>query len=114
MIQAILLSNNQIVITQVFSVDAEPGEPNCRLMDPYLFTLGGTPKLGFRLTPWMEEVTDTTECMIHPDKVITMRDPKPEVLKHYKKIILIDEEEIVENSEDETFEETEAWDFTLT
>jgi hypothetical protein len=106
MIQSILLTNNQIVIAQVFSVDADPGEPNCRLMDPYLFTLGGPSKIGFHLTPWMKEVTDTTDCMIHPDKIITMRDPNPEVLSRYKKIILIDEEEILDN-EDEVFEEDE-------
>jgi hypothetical protein len=56
----------------------------------------------------MEEVTDTTECMIHPDKIITMRDPKSEVLKHYKKLILIDDEEIIEDNEDEILEEVAA------
>jgi hypothetical protein len=107
MIQSILLSNNQLIIAQVFSVDADPGEPNCRLMDPYLFTLSGPSNVGFRLTPWMEEVTDTTECMIHPDKIITMRDPKPEVLQRYKKIILIDEDEILDDTEEEVFEGNE-------
>jgi hypothetical protein len=93
MIQALLLVNNQILISQVYQVDADPGEPNCRLVDPYLFTLGGTSP-GFRLTPWMGDVTDDNYAMIHPERIVTIREPKLEVLNHYKKLIFIDEDSL--------------------
>jgi hypothetical protein len=109
MIKAILLSNNQIIISQSTpKVDDETGEAYFSIMYPYLFTLGGPSKIGFHLTPWMGEVADPSEeFMIYPDKVITIRTPKPEVLKLYKKLIIVDEVEDNEDNEgdDEVFEE---------
>jgi hypothetical protein len=93
MIQAVLLVNNQIIIAQIYQVDADPGEPNCRLVDPYLFTLGGSSP-GFRLTPWMGDVTDDNYAMIHPERIVTIREPKIEVLSLYKKLIFIDEDSL--------------------
>lgn len=109
MIKAILLTNNQIIISQSTpKVDDETGEAYFSIMYPYLFTLGGRSKIGFHLTPWMGEVADVSEeFMIYPDKVITIRTPKPEVLKLYKKLIIVDEVESIEDNEegDEVFEE---------
>lgn len=90
MIQVIRLINNETLISQIYQVDAEPGDPNCRLVDPYLFTLGGTSP-GFRLTPWMNDCADDNYAMIYPEKILTMRDPKPEVLELYKRLIFISE-----------------------
>lgn len=90
MIQAILLTNNQIIITQVYQIDAEPGAPNCRLVDPYHITLGEAKDDGFKLTPWLKEITEENSFMIDPSKIITMVDPEPEILERYKKIILIE------------------------
>jgi hypothetical protein len=103
MIKALLLTNNQIIITQSTpKEDSETGEAYFSIMYPYLFTLGGRSKIGFHLTPWMGEVADQSEeFMIYPDKVITIRTPKPEVLKLYKKLIIVDEVESIEDNEDE-------------
>jgi len=100
MIQVVLLSNNQTVIAQVYQVDADPGAPNCRLVDPFLFSLGGKTPPGFRLTPWMGECVDDNNAMVHPDKIITIRDPKPEVLEIYKKLIFIDDDYLSEDESD--------------
>jgi hypothetical protein len=109
MIKAILLSNNQIIISQSTpKIDDETGEAYFSILYPYLFTLGGSSKIGFHLTPWMGEVSDPSEeFMIYPDKVITIRNPKPEVLKLYKKLIIVDEVEDNKDNEegDEVFEE---------
>ena len=117
MIKATLLSNNEIIISQSTpKVDDETGEAYFSIMYPYLFTLGGPSKIGFHLTPWMGEVADPSEeFMIYPDKVITIRNPKPEVLKLYKKLIIVDEVESIEDNddEDEVLEEEVDWDFTL-
>lgn len=98
MIQAVLLVNNQIIIAQVYKVDADPGDPNCRLLDPYLFVLGGSRNPGFKLIPWMDEVAEDNYAMMHPDKIITMRDPNPEILELYKKNVLL-----TQNGEDDIF-----------
>lgn len=101
MIQALLLVNNQILISQIYQVDADPGEPNCRLVDPYVFTLDRITELGFSLTPWMSEVTDDNYAMIDPRNIITIREPKKEVLREYKKLTFISED-AQENSLDES------------
>lgn len=104
MIQALLLSNNDIVIAQVYEVDVDPGKPNCRLIDPYLFKLGGPNNPGFRLIPWLQDVTEENNMMIHPDKIITVVDVKDDVLKLYKKIIFIDSETLDDEIVDDEVE----------
>lgn len=105
MIQALLLANNEIIIAQVYEVDVDPGKPNCRLIDPYLFKTGGVNNPGFRLIPWLQEVTEENNMMIHPDKIITVVDVKDDVLKLYKKIIFIDSETLDDEIEDDDEEE---------
>ena len=109
MIKAILLSNNEIIISQSTpKVDSDTGEAYFSIMYPYIFTLNCKNKIGFNLTPWMGEVANQSEeFMIYSDKVITIRTPNPEVLKLYKKLIIVDEVESIEdnNNEDETTEE---------
>jgi hypothetical protein len=105
MIQAILLSNNQIIISQVYQIDAEPGAPNCRLIDPYLITLSEIKDTAFQLTPWLKDITEENSFMIDPSKIITMVDPLPDILERYKKIILIendlDYDDILEENDEE-------------
>ena len=101
MIQAILLTNNQIIISQSIPKSDDDGEPYFNLMYPYIFTVDDNSKSGFKLTPWLNEVTDITEnYLIYPDKIITMKEPKPEIVNHYKKLVLFDEDTIIEQSEE--------------
>jgi len=101
MIQAILLTNNQIIISQSIPKSDEDGEPYFNLMYPYLFTVDNISKNGFKLTPWLNEVTDITEnYLIYPDKIITMKEPKFEIVNYYKKLVLFDEDTIIEKAEE--------------
>lgn len=100
MIQAILLTNNQIVISQCIPESDDDNEPYFSLMYPYLFTPTGKNKSGFKLTPWMCEVTEDTEkFMVYPDKIITMKEPNSTIINHYKKLVLFDEETVIETEE---------------
>lgn len=105
MIQAVLLLNNQVLITQVYQIDAEPGHPNCRLVDPYLITTNEVKDSRIQLTPWLKDITEENSFMIDPSKIITMVDPLPEILEKYKKIILIendlDYDEVLEENDNE-------------
>lgn len=102
MIQAILLVNNEIVISQaVPETDKDTGEAYFNLMYPYLLTLSKKTKLGFSLTPWLNEVTDSTEnFIIYPDKIITVKQPKEKIVNHYKKLVLFDENKILKEQEE--------------
>lgn len=97
MIQAILLTNNQIIISQCIPESDEDNESYFSLMYPYLFTTTSKNKSGFKLTPWLSEVTvDTEKFMVYPDKIITMKEPNSTIVNHYKKLVLFDEEKVIE------------------
>jgi len=74
MIKVILLTNSERIISEIDEVGAEIGEPDCKLIKPYDVK---------DLVSWMGEYTDQNEFMISSDKIITMSDPKPDLLKNY-------------------------------
>lgn len=105
MIQAVLLTNNQVVISQAIpKVDEDTSTPYFQLMYPYLFTVDVNTKYGFKLTPWLSNVTDSREqFIVYPDKIITLKDPKPEIVEYYKKLVLFNDEKVI-NEEEEIIE----------
>ena len=78
-IKAILLENNQILISQIDEVAASiPGEPDCKLTKPFLVVEGGM------LESWMMDVTREDVFMISSDKVLTLVDPTPTLIEKYQ------------------------------
>ena len=78
-IKAILLQNNQILVSQIDEVAASiPGEPDCKLTNPFLVVEGGM------LESWMMDVTRTDEFMISSDKILTLVDPTPTLIEKYQ------------------------------
>lgn len=81
-IKLILLTNNQILISQVEEVTSELGEPDCRLTEPFLVDQSSS-----TLSPWLIEFTTENQYMISSDKIITLSDPKPTLLEKYQDLI---------------------------
>ena len=80
-IKAILLTNNQILISQIDEVAASvPGEPDCKLTNPFVLVEGGM------LESWMMDVTREDIFMISSDKIMTLTDPSPTLLEKYQEI----------------------------
>jgi hypothetical protein len=52
------------------------GEPDCKITNPYKIDSNGY------LTPW-PDTTDQREMMIHSDSILTIVDPKPEIVEKY-------------------------------
>ena len=78
-IKAILLENNQILISQIDEVAASiPGEPDCKLTKPFVVVEGGM------LESWMMDVTRDEFFMISSDKILTLVDPTPTLLEKYQ------------------------------
>ena len=78
-IKAILLTNNQILISQIDEVAASvPGEPDCKLTNPFLLVEGGM------LESWMMDATREDVFMISSDKIITIVDPTPTLIEKYE------------------------------
>ena len=78
-IKVLLLSNQEIVVSEISEVAAEFGDPNCKLTKPYKIE-GGT------LHKWMQDYTEQNEVMISSDKIITLVTPSPLIFDQYSKV----------------------------
>lgn len=77
-VKCLLLKVDNVIITEIEEIDAELGDPNCKLIKPYQIDEKAN------LTPWPdEELTEQKEMMIHSDSILTIVDPKPEIIEKY-------------------------------
>jgi hypothetical protein len=65
-----------VIITEVIEIDAEIGDPNCKLIKPYQFFSEDDMK------PW-PKATNQTELMIRSSDILTIADPTPEIVEKY-------------------------------
>ncbi len=81
-IKAILLTNNQILVSQIDEVPAAvPGEPDCKLTKPFVLTSDGM------LESWLMTATRDEEFMISSDKILTLAEPTPTLVEKYEDLI---------------------------
>ena len=81
-IKAILLTTNQILVSQIDEVPAAvPGEPDCKLTKPFVLTSDGM------LESWMMTATRDEEFMISSDKILTLATPTPTLVEKYEDLI---------------------------
>ena len=76
-LKLIVLTNKQILLSQIDEVGSELGEPDCRLNKPLLIEDGN-------LVSWFGEYTDQEEFMIHSDKILTIAEPKKNLIDMYE------------------------------
>ena len=82
MIKVLMLLNNQILVSQIEEVPSELGEPDCKLVEPFILNeKDGT------LSPWLVSISSQNTFMIHSDKILTIADPKPTLLEKYQNLI---------------------------
>ncbi len=77
MVKTILLTTKEILISQIEEVGADIGEPDCKLVNPFIVSNDKT------MQPWLLNVTMDDEFMISSDKIITLVDPTPTLLEKY-------------------------------
>ena len=75
-IKILLLSTNEVIISEITEVAAEFGDPNCKLTKPYKIE-------DSKLHQWMIDYTDQKEMMINSDKIITITTPNKKYLNMY-------------------------------
>lgn len=81
-IKLLVMMNNQVLVSQIEEVGAEIGEPDCKLIEPFLLD-----KNDLTLSPWLIDFTTTNEYKIHSDKILAMADPKPTILEKYQNLV---------------------------
>ena len=78
-IKVLLLSNQEIVVSEIEEVASEIGDPNCKLTKPYKIEGGALHK-------WMQDYTEQNELMISSDKIIALVTPSPLIFDQYSKV----------------------------
>ncbi len=76
-IKCILIDVDNVLISEIVEMDAEIGNPNCKLINPLLFTNIDDMK------PWKSDVTNQTEFMVRAEDILTIADPTGTVIDKY-------------------------------
>ena len=80
MIKCILIDVDNVLISEIVEMDAEIGDPNCKLIKPYLFNSIDD------MQPWKSDITNQTEFMIRSEDILTIADPTGTVMDRYTEL----------------------------
>ena len=80
MIKCVLIDVDNVLISEVVELDAEIGDPNCKLINPYIFNSIDDMK------PWKSDITNQTEFMIRSEDILTIADPSGIVIDKYTEL----------------------------
>ena len=79
-VKVIVLTTGINLTAQIQEVTTDLGEPDCKLIEPYVVTGNDT------VEPWLLNITNQNEVMISSDKILTLVDPKTSLLAKYEKV----------------------------
>ena len=80
-IKVIVLVNQQLLITEIEEIGADIGEPDCKLINPFII------KEQNILEPFLLGITKQDDFMMSSDKILTLADPTPTLLEKYEDLI---------------------------
>ena len=80
MIKCLILLTGLNLIAKVEEIQAEIGDPNCQISDVCVINSDGT------ISPWLD-FTEDTELMIRSENILTITQPKKDILKLYLETI---------------------------
>jgi hypothetical protein len=83
----VALMNNLILISQIEEVGADIGEPDCKLIKPFVLKELQLEGLSRTLEPFLMGVTKQDTFMMSSDKILTLADPTPTLLEKYEDLI---------------------------
>jgi hypothetical protein len=81
-LKLLVLTNNQILLTQIDEVSTELGEPDCKLVEPFILN-----QSDLSLSPWLVEYSTQNTYMIHSDKILTIADPNSKLKDKYDSLV---------------------------
>ena len=90
-IKLIILTNQQILVSEIEEAGGEIGEPDCKLIHPVILKTTEekiTVEEGkVLLSPWLQAFTDDTTFMISSDKILTLAEPGDNIVEKYEALI---------------------------
>ena len=76
----VVLTTGTKLIATLEEDSTELGEPDCKLIEPYIITEHDT------LEPWLLNITNQNEVMISSDKILTLVEPKTTLQAKYEDV----------------------------
>ena len=77
MIKCVMLNAHCTLIAEIVEVDAQLGDPNCKLIKPFVYN-------GIEdMVPWKSDITNQTEFMIRSENILTIADPTGTIIDKY-------------------------------
>lgn len=80
-LKVLILANNNILLTQIEELSGELGDPDCKLIEPFLIKEDGS------LSPWLIDLTNQNTFMIHSDKILTIAEPTDKLKDKYEGLL---------------------------
>ena len=80
-VKIIVLMNNQILISEITEIGAVIGQPDCKLINPFVIKEQNT------LEPWLVSVSRQDTFMLSSDKILTIVEPMPTLLEKYEELL---------------------------
>jgi len=76
--QILVLTTGLTLIATLEELSSELGEPDCKLVEPYVV------KEHDILEPWLLNITNQSEVVISSDKILTLVEPKTSLIAKYE------------------------------
>ena len=80
-VKLILFKVDTVLITKIVELDAELGDPNCKLLNPLEWKKNDSND-EYSLTTWIE-ASGQEEFVVRSEDILTIADPTPEVIEKY-------------------------------
>jgi hypothetical protein len=80
-VKLLILTNNQTLISEIEEIGADIGEPDCRLVKPFIIKSDKT------IEPFLCGYTRQDVFMMSSDKIITLAEPTATLLEKYEDLI---------------------------
>ena len=80
MIKCLVLLTGIVLIAKIEEIDVELGDPNCLISDVCVINSDGT------ISSWLD-FTEDTELMIRSENILTITEPKKDIVKLYLETI---------------------------
>ena len=75
-----MLNAHCTLIAEIVEVDAQLGDPNCKLIKPYVYN-----SIDY-MVPWKSDITNQTEFMIRSENILTIADPTGKIIDKYTEL----------------------------
>jgi hypothetical protein len=85
-ISILVLHGGEVLISKIEEIVAEIGEPNCKLIDPFIISYEKVTQ-SISLSQWLNSYTTQNVFKISSDKILTMSEPRKQILDKYKNLL---------------------------